>query len=458
MDHFTIPAENLPVVAKADVVVVGGGPAGVGAGVRAARRGASTLVIERFGSLGGINALGFMYITVDIEGKILVGVCKEIMDRLKAGGYVADILERYPDITSNPLTHYGDGSGGRPSNRSLLAYDPDMLSCVMNDMLEQLGVRTMLRTLFVDTVVERDSIKAVIVENASGRQAVEGKVFIDATGRGDVVARSGAPYTRAGCDKTDLPMSPGLMWKMADVDFDSLFEYQKQDPTLQKLIEKAQNNGEAPYYRRKLTREDTGCDFCPKYSGHPTLEMQPTLYPGEMLLWASAPYQMGLHVDDNAEDLTRAEISIRKQIVSELNFLKKYVPGFEKAHLAGIAPFLGIREGRHPIGEYVLTYDDIMTSRKFADVALRPVNHIPVRTDKGMRLLDVEVPFRSFLARKIDNLLLAGDNISTQHASQFYATHLFPLAMSTGEVAGEAAGLAVKSNTSIKKLVWTKPL
>ena len=180
--------------------------------------------------------------------------------------------------------------------------------------------------------------------------------------------------------------------------------------------------------------------------------MQPTLYPGEVLLWASAVYEWGLHADDDADDVTKAQVHIRKQIISEMEFLKKYVPGFEKAHLAGIAPFLGIREGRHPIGEYVLTYNDLLESRKFTDAALRPVDHIRVKTDSGLRLLDVEVPYRSFLARDIDNLLLAGDAISAEHAAQFYATHLFPLATSAGEVAGVAAGLSIQQNRKVKQL------
>ncbi len=458
MDRVSVAATQIPVFAKADVVVVGGGPAGVGAAIRSARLGADTLLIEKFGSLGGINTLGFMYITVDLNGRIVRGASKELIGKLLDGGYAASMLDRYPDITSNPLTHYYSGPQGSSLGMSMLAYDPDMMAFVMNEMVEEAGAKVVLRSLFVDSVVENNTIKAIIVEDASGRRAVEGKVFIDATGRADVVARSGAPFVRANCDKTGLPMSPGLMWKMAGVEFDRLFDYQKSDPTLEKLIDKAQASGDVLYYRRRLTREDNGCDFCPKYSGHPTLEMQPTMYPGEMLLWASAAYELGLHIDDSAEDLTRAEVHIRRQIVSELNFLKKYVPGFENAHLAGIAPFTGAREGRHPIGEYVLTYDDILSSRKFGDVALRPVDHIRVRTPQGLRLLDVEIPYRSFLAGKVDNLLLAGDTISAEHASQFYATHLFPLAMGAGEVAGTAAALAIKQGKKIKDLEWPGPI
>lgn len=138
-----------------------------------------------------------------------------------------------------------------------------------------------------------------------------------------------------------LPIPPGVMWKMSGVDYEKLFEYQKDDPKLDRAIETAKAQGELPYYRAKKENYYGG-----DYTGHPRLEMCPLLHPGDMLLWASAIHEWGLNCAEDAEDVTRGELHIRKQIFSELNFLKKYVPGFENARLSGIAPFLGIREGR----------------------------------------------------------------------------------------------------------------
>ncbi len=449
MEYITIPITKVPVIMKADVVVVGGGPAGVGAAVRAAQHGADTVIIERFGSLGGITTNGFMFSTVRYLGLLPA----EIVDRLKPGGYVVEVAEKFPEINSQALLHSRTYSGTPmrtlPPHR--FAYDPGMLSCVMNDMMEESSVKFLLRSLFVDTKVEGDTIKAVIVENASGRQAIEGKVFVDATGRGDVVARAGCPYT-GPANEFGLPMPPGLMWKMSDVDIDKLFEYEKKDPGLDMITEKAKAKGELPYYRPKKTVAEMKY-IDRQYSGHPRLEMTPVVYPGDILLWAPLPYEWGLNCAEKAEDLTRAEIHVRKEIVSELSFLKKYVPGFEKAHLSGIAPMMGIRQGRHPIGEYVMSYEDFENGHKFDDVALRRrvILQPCAGADGTTRLYEIEYPYRCFLAKKIDNLLLAGDNLSLKHPA-FLFSRGFGIAMVLGEVAGTAAALSVKNEVKPKEL------
>ena len=450
MAYITMPETRIPVIMETDVVVVGGGPAGIGAAIRSAQSGADTLIIERFGSPGGMFTNGLMCITV---GEPPDGLPKEILDRLRRGGYVNDPLEKYPGLSSNPLYHYHGPSiapGWRGPSK-LSTFDPDMAACVMMEIMEECDVKLQLRSLFIDTKVEDGTIMAVVIEGASAKQAIAGKVFVDATGRGDVVARSGAPYTSAG-NEFGLPIPPGLMWKMSDVDYQRLFEYQKEDPKLDKLMENAKAKGELPPYRLKKTPYYGGL-----YTGHPHLEMCPTLYPGDMLLWAPAVHEWGLNCAENAEDLTRAEIAIRKEIMAELNFLKKYVPGFEKAHLSGIAPFMGIREGRHPIGEHVMTYEDISNQRTFEDAALRQTAWNRVDIEGGIRTVTFDIPYRSFLAKKINNLLLAGDTISMEHKALLHIRG-FGTAMRLGEVAGIAAARSVKSKVTPKNLKWDAPL
>lgn len=438
MEYITIPETRIPVILEADVVVVGGGPAGFGAAVQAARNGADTVVIERFGSPGGIFTNGSMCITV---GDPPEGLPAELFEKLKDGGYTANPLEKFPDLPSNSLYHY-EGFIER-----LTAFDSDMTACVMNEMLEESGVKIMFRNLFVDTKVEDKTIKAVIVENASGRQAVVGKLFIDATGRGDVVARSGAPFKSAG-NTEGLPIPPGLMWKMNNVDYEKLFEYQKEDPKLTRIMEKAKEKGRLPSYLPKKTDY-----YGSSYTGHPRLEMCPTMYHGEMLLWTPAVHEWGLDCAESAEDLTLAETYIRKQIVSELNFLKEYVPGFEKARLSGVAPFMGIREGRHPIGEYVMSYDDIKNQRRFDDAALRLTAPDHGHSGDGDRFVTFDIPYGSFLAGKVSNLLLAGDNISMEHKAILHIRG-FGTAVKTGAVSGAAAALSLKDNVMPVELKW----
>lgn len=450
MEYITVPAERVPLLKKADVVVVGAGPAGFGAAVRAAQKGADTLVIERFGSPGGMIASGLMCVCV---GEALGGLHTELLARLGDAGYMDNPLERFPELSSNPLFHYY-GPNIAPKRKTaakITVFDPVMAAVVMSRMMEERGVRFLLRTLFVDSVVENGTVSAVIVENASGRQAVGGKIFIDATGRGDVAARSGVPFTGAGNEK-GLPIPPGLMWSMAGVDYEALFAYQKQDPGLDALMEKARANGDLPHYRPKRMDLYGGA-----YTGHPRLEMCPTLFPGDMLLWASAVYEWGLNCAESAEDLTRAETELRKHIMAEADFLKKYVPGFEGARVSGIAPFMGIREGRHPQGEYVMPYEDIRNQCRFEDAALRRKSFDWADMGQADRLLTFDIPFRCFLAKGADNLLLAGDNISMEHKALLHMRG-FGMAVRTGEVAGMAAGQCTGEGIRPKDLEWKEAL
>lgn len=456
MEFAFEPERKTPVVMKADVVVVGGGPAGVGAAIRAAQKGANTLVVERFGSLGGNHTNGFLCVSTGTKVR-LRGLSREIMDEMKLRGHCINLLEKSSSYFDSKIVHLRRVLG--VATQELLTFDLDMLGCLLNEMMEEAGVKLMLRSLFVDTIVENGAIKTVIVENASGRQAIATKVVVDATGRGDVAPRSGAPFTSAR-DVSGFPMPVGLMWKMGGVDIERLFEYEmKEDPGLNKVIEQAKLKGELPqHYRNRKTAEEMKGNYTHTYTGHPRPELSPTLYPGETVMWLPSVHEWGINAAENAEDLTRAEVHLRKQICEEIKFLKKYVPGFEKAHPAGIAPMMGIREGRHPIGEYVLTYDDIRNGRKFDDAAinLTTFESLDVRKPELERV-EYQIPYRSFLAKKINNLLLSGDNISADHGG-FIFNRGFGKAVSLGEVAGTAAAMSVKSGTPIKDLKWDTPL
>jgi len=441
---MTIPAKEIPVTAEADVVVVGGGPAGFGAALRAARSGADTILIERFAIPGGNITTGFM----PCAGRTppLVGAHTELWERLEKEGYLYDITERYPN---NQVYHAYPGYYG------MYAFNPDLGACVMMEMMQEAGVRFLFRTLFVDAAIENnDTLDAVVVENASGRQAIRGHVFVDATGRGDVVARAGLPFKNPG-DRLGRVIPCGLMWKMSGVHFKRLLDYQKNenDPRLQKAIEKARVNGDIP---DDLYRPVPPGTYAGSYKGHPHLNCYPAGEPGELTVWQDAPYEWNLDCAANGEDATRAEIEIRSLIVAEAKFLKKYIPGFENAYVSGIAPFLGIREGRHPVGEHVLTYDDITNRRKFPDAALRRSCRDPFDFSEEPHVLEFEIPYRSFLAKGVNNLLLAGESVSFEHDVLFCGMRSFGPSIQTGEVAGKAAGLAVKQKIHPNTLQWAE--
>ena len=448
MDFIVEPERETPVLMDVDVAVVGGGPAGTCAALASARNGADTLLIEAYGSLGGMGTLGLMSVGNYAFGlERAPGITKEIFDKMRKTGGAIDYQEKWPKATtSNPLAHFAYWEG-----YSLDVFDPESFKITVNEMMEESGVKLLFYTRFADTIVEDDHIKAILVENISGRQAIRGRVFVDATGSGDVAARSGVPYTEPR-DATGVPMPMSLMYKISGVNFEKLLEYQKKDPELTELISKAKEKGELPYYRAKKPVKDMGGHYDAIYSGHIHLEMSPLIHPGELLCWGGpTPHEWGLD-GTKAQDLTKAEIEIRKQIWSEVNFLKKHVPGFENAFLSAVAPYMGVREKRHPIGEYVLTYDDIENGRKFDDVVLKmfPDPGITiVRKRQPMNKFDV--PYRSLLPKKIDNLLLAGDNTSTDHGA-FLHTRGVQKCMVKGEVAGIAAALSVENKAKPKDL------
>jgi hypothetical protein len=216
--RIRIPEKHIPIAAEADVVVIGGGPAGFGAAMRSARSGVRTLLIERFGGPGGAATSGYMCVTG--EGPTFP-LHTEWVTGIQNEGWLFDAWKTYPQLPGNVLVH----QSGR------MNFYPDDGAYVMIRMLEKAGVRLLFRTLFVDAVVKAgrtgdSSIDAVVVENASGRQAIKAKVFIDATGRADVVARAGAPFKSAGNEK-GLPVPFSLMYRVSGVDYQKLFDYQK---------------------------------------------------------------------------------------------------------------------------------------------------------------------------------------------------------------------------------------
>jgi hypothetical protein len=462
--HVSEPARRVPVAYDADVVVVGAGPGGFAAALQAARMGMRVAVVERFDMPGGVHTSG-------LQGSANAGVGgihTELMERFAAAGYVYTATnDTLPDWAGNPLSHYEryhkpDAPFARAS------FNPEGAGSIMATMLKEAGVTALYGTSFVEAVTKsgtgNDTITAVIVENASGRQAITGKIFIEGSGTAQLAASAGVPFVRGGgpqptsadWDGVVRPIPGGLLWIMSGIDFARTAAHQKSanDPRLSKLIAEADAAGDIPkgLYRPKMSGKGIYGDL---YIGHPTLDMSPMLADGTFILWQNVPYEWALRMDESADDDARAKRELRGLIDAEARFLRRYVPGFENAVLSNVGRFVGTRDGRHPIGEHVFTIDDARAARKFRDAVTKPMT-TAFYWDNHTKYT-FEVPFRTFLPKRIDNLILTGASLSFTYDVIFMVMRNFPWCTQTGEIAGFAAAQCVQKKIRPKELEWTTP-
>ncbi len=437
------PVRHLPVAHEADVLVVGGGIAGVMAAVAAGRTGARTLLVERFGSLGGTGTSAMMNLFY-VPYAASRGLVRELFDRLIARG------------------------GAIPGE--FVVYDPELYKVTALDMLAEAGVQVLLHTLVSDAIMDGDRLRGIVVENKSGRQAVLARVTVDASGDGDVAARAGAPYIKGR--ERDGKMRPmTLIFRMGGVDAARLVEYVRAHPEdfspdpLQcmldlehhmirvfgffKLVEEAKARGElwpdCYYFRIESVLPDRG------------------------VLTVNATRVYGVD-GTRADDLSRAEIETRRQMLQLAAFARKYVPGFERSFILDSASTIGVRETRRIRGEYVMTEDDILAGRQYDDVVGVDANqqnprqqggHPPDGKEGGpqdlearsmiARMFVYEIPYRVLVPQAVDGLLVAGRCLSVDHHADVY-TRNQGTAMASGVAAGVAAALAARTGVEPRRV------
>jgi hypothetical protein len=456
---------GVPVVAEADVVVIGAGPGGFAAALRARREGCSVVLVEKFDMPGGVHTSGLQGAANPGVG----GIHTELMERFAEAGAIYTVTEKdLPDWAGNPLSHYDYYlPPGSPFKRS--SFNPDGAGNVMVRMLEEAGVHAIYGAAFAAVEMEQDGgerrITHAIIETVAGRQAVAGRIFVDGSGTSEVVARAGAPFVRGGGrqpetvtrDPQQRPIPGGLLWIMSGIDFAETAAYQQRadDPMLQKLIAQARAAGDIPddLYRPKLADQGVYGDH---YIGHPTVDMSPIQGPGTFILWQNVPYEWALHMDDDAGHAARAKRELRRLIDAEARFLVKYVPGFQQAFIAHVGRYVGVRDGRHPLGEYVFSIDDARNGRHFEDAVTRPMTKTFFWD--AFAKYTFEVPYRCFLPKEVSNLLLTGASLSFTFETIFMVMRNFPWCTQTGEIAGHAAARAIREGVGPKQIRWTEPL
>lgn len=464
--QIELPARKVPVACEADVVVVGAGPAGFAAALQAARMGVSVVVVEKFDMPGGVHTSGLQ----GSAGPGVGGIHSELMDLFAAEGlvHVAN-AESHPDWAGNPVSHYEQlKQAGDPFSR--MSFNPEGAGCLMAGLLEAAGARVLYDTRFVDCVMSEGAagedrrIEAIVVENADGRMAIRGRIFIEGTGTGLLAARAGVPWVAGGggqpegadWDGVSRPIPGGLLWTMSGIDFPALARHQAhaKDPMLAKTIAEARAAGDIPeaLYRPRMGGRGV---YGAMYIGHPTLDMSPIATDGTYVLWQNVPYELALRMDESAADNSRAVALLRGFIAAEARFLRKYVPGFQDAAIASIGRMVGVRDGRHPVGEHVFTLQDAREGRRFRDAVTKPMTKV-FFWDNHARYT-FEVPFRSFLPRGVRNLILSGASLSFTYDALFMVMRNFPWTTQTGEIAGYAAARCIDGNVEPKAFDWPGP-
>lgn len=446
-DVFVEPAKEIPVVGRPDVLVVGGGPSGIGAAIAAARMGAKTMLVEQYGFVGGnltVAQINPMFTFHDVKGRQLVkGIAEEFVDRMVEGGFSDGHMT---DLTFD--------------NASMTPLDPEGSKVVLMDMLEEAGVEMLLHTMCVNVVAKDRMVEAVIIENKSGRAAIMPKVVIDCTGDGDVAAKAGADFVIGDGKGIMQPVS--LFFRIAGVDTAALRSWMKRNRNLLKDSPTDQEidsqKGIAFLGLNDLIKEDIA-------KGKLDEEVA-----NRILMYELPHNQFAMNVTRlqkisgiDAKDMTQAELRLHRQVVEVFRFMKEHVGGFENAFIASTGTTVGVRESRHITGDYVINETDILEGRAFDDgiscgtyaIDIHPgQGKMQIYTGSGKKVY--EVPYRALIPTKLDNMLVAGRPISANHMAAG-SIRVMATCMAMGQGAGTAAAMAAKED-GMTRNVDTKEL
>lgn len=403
-----------------DVVVVGGGPAGIAAAVSAARRGASTLLVERYGFLGGMGTAGGVTNFAGLYGR------RDGEMRLLVRGVADDLLGRIDALGG--LNKPQDGMQGRIRVRS---YDTSAYKIAADQLLLDAGVKLLFHAWAAAVVRDGERIAALVVETKSGRQAIRANAFVDASGDADVAAFAGVPFEVG--DGHGSGLFPTTMFRVGQVD---------AAPALAAVGEfKAINDLMAEVQRQK-----PGVYRFPREGAILRPNIDPREWRANVTQIRNAAGRAMNGVD--ARELTEGELEGRRQIAEYFRFMKAEVPGFAGSAIVEIAPQVGIRETRRIEGLYALTGEDILSSARFDDSI--GINAWPMEMHADGRIQWAfprdenrtynQLPWRMLVPRTVDNLLVAGRCAAMTHEGQSAAR-----ASGGCFVMGQAAGTAAAS-------------
>ncbi|MDI6638434.1 MAG: FAD-dependent oxidoreductase [Bacillota bacterium] len=449
--------ESADRIIETDVLVVGGGPAGVAAAIAAAREGASVVLAERYGFLGGMLAAGLVSPMMTFhsrKGQVVGGIGQEVVARLveAAGspGHVQDTIGFVASVTP---------------------FDPEKLKLVLQEMVEEAGIRLILHADAAHVAASATpeprpagiTVERVVLRHrgrhGSDTLHVRSQTVVDATGHGDIAASAGFP-TAMGRDADGLVQPATLMFRVANVDIEKVRQYIVSRP-----------------HDFVLARPDPGTDLrCARYlsvAGFFSIVKEAAAeerfrvprdrvlffegtHPGEVIVNMSRV----IGVDPlNVMDMTRAELEARRQVEEIHAFLREYIPGFAESYVVQTGIETAFRESRRVLGSYVLTADDVVRGARFQDAVAMGAFPIDIHDPDGNGLTTVpmeaeagyEIPLRCLLPRGSANLVVAGRCISTTHEA-YSSTRVTATCFATGHAAGVVAALAAQTGRRVAAL------
>lgn len=440
---FIQSGQSIPIAEKVDVLVCGGGPAGIAAAITAARNGASTLLVERAGFLGG-TATGSMMGLITIPFKELAGFPKEFFGLL--------------------ASEHGAGTS------RVVPWDIEKYKFVAEDLALKAGVKLLFHTIVSESLIDGNSLKGVIVENKSGRSAILAKTVVDTTGDADVAARAGVPFVK-GREKDGAMRPVTVMGLISNVDLKKVkawidsnpedfgkdpgrrvFDLNEKEGLIRidgffSIIEKAKKIG--------LLEQSSPMNYLrfsaivhPKHYEH-----------ADLVINCTRVYDVD---GTNGFDVTRGEIEGRRQLRDAVKICQNLLLGFEESYLIQSSSYLGIRETRRIKGNYTLVYDDVANKRHFSDsiAVITSTNygtaevHSPDRGHEGsagdvwaremvLELTKFEFPVRCMLPEGYSNLIVAGRCASVTHEVDTYTRNMGPIGV-VGQAAGTLAAVMSK--------------
>jgi hypothetical protein len=398
MDWITEPERKTPVIAEVDVLVCGGGFAGVAAAVSAARNGVRVLLLEKYGFLGGLCTAALVITTPPLDN----GINLTIASLLK---------ERHVYVPCR-------NSGPEVEGLNLHAIDPEILKYEFVRLLQKHDVDFLFHTYIAAPIMDRRTVCGVVVENKAGRQAIKAKMIVDATGDADIAAAAGAPFRLVR-----KPMT--MMFNIVGVDTDRVLSEWGSWNGIKKAIDGARRSGELEF----------SLGIHPEF-GSPGVYAEKLIYPGELNVWSGNLLNMN-GVDPR--DLTQAEVVTREHAFRMSEFLRKKIPGFESSRIEITSTQVGVRATRQITGEASPNSEEVRRC-EFPDTVVKPY------AKSSMRL-----PYGSILPRNVENLLVAGRCISAEEEAMGHL-RLLPVCSATGEAAGTAIALALKQDLSPRNL------